>query len=247
MFIAAFFRVPIWAFFFFLGTALYVYFQVFPTEESAQMLSGIQKAEQVLPYFIINFLPPGISGIVLAAALAAAMSSLDSSINAIATVSIIDIYKRHLVKGKDDKHYLNRAFLFATMAGLAMILGAMLLLYSDAKTIEHAAVTLVSIFTGGMLGIYLLGFLTTKGDARAVGVGILFTIVFTAWTILSEQNLLPDALKYPFELYYTAILVNAGMFLIGFSVAHLIPGRKKDLTNLTVWTQENNVSKEENT
>ena len=60
------------------------------------MLDGSAKAEQVLPYFIINELPKGVIGIVIAAALAAAMSSLDSSINAISTVFITDIYKRIL-------------------------------------------------------------------------------------------------------------------------------------------------------
>ncbi len=238
MFIAAFFRLPIWAFFFFLGTSLYVFFHEFPTVEAAQMLSGQAKAEQILPYFIIHYLPPGLTGIVLAAALAAAMSSLDSSINAIATVGIVDIYKRHLRKGREDRHYLRTARGFATVAGIGMIGGAILLLYSDTKTIEHAAITLVSLFTGGMLGIYLLGFLTTRGDTRAVGTGIVFTILFTGWTILSDQNLLPDMFRFPFELYYTAILVNMAMFIIGYVSALVLPAKKQNLHNLTIWDQD---------
>ena len=97
----------------FIGTSLYVFFQVFPVPEAADMLTGVRKAEQIFPYFIINYLPPGLAGLVIAAALAAAMSSLDSSINAISTVTIVDIYRRHLVKGKDDHHYLTAAWLIA--------------------------------------------------------------------------------------------------------------------------------------
>ena len=70
----SFINIPIWAFYFFLGTALYVFFQVFPVLEATEMLNGVRKAEQVLPYFIINYLPPGIGGLVIAAAAAAAMS-----------------------------------------------------------------------------------------------------------------------------------------------------------------------------
>lgn len=238
LFVAASLRIPVWAFFFFLGTSLFVYFAEFPTPETAQMLSGEMNAEQVLPYFIINYLPPGLTGIVLAATLAAAMSSLDSSINAIATISVVDIYKRHFTKDSDDKHYLNSAYIFATIAGVLMLIGAIILHYSVTKTVEHVAITLVSLFTGGMLGIYLVGFFTNKGDARAVGVGIIFTILFTGWTILSDSQFLPEFLRFPFELYYTAIFGNLGMFVIGYLSALIIPEEKRDLTNLTIWKQD---------
>jgi SSS family solute:Na+ symporter len=95
---------PIWAFYMFVGTSLYVFFKVFPTVEAIEMLNGVRKAEQIFPYFIMNYLPVGITGLVIAAAMAAAMSSLDSSINAISTVGIVDIYRRHLVKNRDDVH-----------------------------------------------------------------------------------------------------------------------------------------------
>ena len=238
MFIAAFLRVPIWAFFFFLGTALYVYFKVFPTEDAAEMLSGVQKAEQILPYFIINYLPPGFTGVVLSAALAAAMSSIDSSINSISTISVVDLYKRYVAKGKSDRHYLFSAYVFASVAGAIMILGAIVLLHAETRTIEHAAVTMASMFTGGMLGIYLFGFLTTVGDERSVGVGIGFAILFTMWTVLSSRGLLPESLRYPFDLYYTSIFVNFGVFVIGFLAAALLTKRERDISRLTIWNRE---------
>ncbi len=202
------------------------------------MLTGVRKAEQVLPFFIMNYLPPGVTGLVIAAALAAAMSSLDSIINAVATVGIVDIYRRHLVKNRDDRHYLKVAWVFASVAAIIMMVGAILLAKSDTKTLQDTATVLASLFGGGLLGMYMLGFLTKKGDARAVGFGIGATILFTCWTMLSSRQLLPEALEVPFDLYYTIIIGNVVMFVVGFIAGTLLPKRKRDLTNLTVWTQD---------
>ena len=229
---------PIWTFYMFLGTSLFVFFDAFPMPETTEMLTGVRKAEQVLPFFIMNYLPPGVTGLVIAAALAAAMSSLDSIINAVATVGIVDIYRRHLVKGRDDRHYLKVAWIFASVAAAIMIGGAILLAKSETKTLQDTATILASLFGGGLLGMYMLGFLTNKGDARAVGFGIGATILFTCWTMLSSRQLLPKALEVPFDLYYTIIIGNIVMFVVGFIAGTLLPKRKRDLTNLTVWKQD---------
>ncbi|MHC4463106.1 MAG: sodium:solute symporter family protein [Planctomycetota bacterium] len=229
---------PIWAFFMFLGTSLFVFFHDSPTPESTAMLSGDIKAERILPYFIINFLPPGISGLVIAAALAAAMSSLDSIINAISTVLTVDFFKPHLIKGKTDADYLRIARLLALLAGGIMIGGALLLSITETKTLEHTALVLASIIISGRLGLYLFGFFTTIGDSKAVWTGLSFSFLFTLWSVLSEKDILPESLTFPFDLYYTGIVGNIIMFLVGFFVAVLIPAKKRDLTNLSIWTQD---------
>jgi len=231
--------VPIWAFFMLLGTSMFVFFKAFPVPEATDMLTGVCKAEQVLPFFITHYLPPGVAGLVIAAALAAAMSSLDSSISAISSVGIVDIYRRHLVKDRDDRHYLRVAWTFAGAAAAVMIAGAIILNNAETNTLQDAGTILVSLVSGGLLGIYLLGFLTNKGDARAVWLGITCTILFTGWTILSNRHMLPGVLTFPFDLYYTGIIGNLVMFAIGFLSGTLLPGKKRDLTNLTVWLQEN--------
>lgn len=235
MFVCAFTSLPIWAFYMFLGTALYVFFQLFPTETATQILNGEQKAEQILPYFINNYLPSGIAGIVIAAALAAAMSSLDSSINAISTVSIVDIYKRFSTHDKGDKHYLLIARLIAVIASIVMIFGAILLINAETKTLQDTATILVSIISGGVLGIYLLGFFTTRGDARSVWSGLILTALFTCWTILAKKELLPDGWNLPFDLYYTAIIGNLLMFISGFFVAQFIFKRQTPVGEFSVW------------
>ncbi|MDN5217072.1 sodium/solute symporter [Fulvivirgaceae bacterium BMA12] len=234
-------NVPIWAFYMFLGTALYAFFQVFPTIDATEMLDGTQKPEQILPYFIINYLPHGITGLVIAAAIAAAMSSLDSSINAVSTVGIHDIYRRHLVKDEVDKHYLKMAWAIATVTAIFMITGAILLAKADTKTIQDAATILSSLSAAGIFGLYMFGFFTRYKNALVVWLAIGITIVFSLWTVLDSAGMLPKALGVPFDLYYTAFLSHVLLFACAIAAALFFTGKNKqdkDLTNLTVWTQD---------
>jgi SSS family solute:Na+ symporter len=178
--------VPIWIFFYIVGTSLYVFFKAFPAPEASAMLSGDLKPEQILPFFVLRNLPVGVSGLVLAGIAAAAMSSLDSSINAISTVSVVDIYRRHLVKGRDDGHYLIVARMFAIVASVVMLAGAMLFAYTENQTLNDSTTALAAIVSGGLLGLYLLGFLTTRGDARSVGVAIGCTVAWSLYKTLGR-------------------------------------------------------------
>ncbi|KZY37614.1 sodium:solute symporter [Alcanivorax sp. HI0083] len=214
---------PIWAFYMFLGTALWVFFQAYPDPHASAILAGDARAETLMPHFITGYLPAGVAGLVIAAALAAAMSSLDSSINSITTVSVVDLYRRHLRPGRDDRHYLKVAWAIAIAVTGLMILGALWLNQAETKTLQDTSTILVSLLGGGMLGLYLLGFFSKKGNARAAWCGIGCTLVFTGWTILTNNQLLPEALSAPFDLYYTGLIGNVLMFLVGYLVALLWP------------------------
>ena len=228
MLICVLVSLPTWAFFMFLGTALYVFFQVFPAVEANEILRGSRKAEEILPFFIINYLPSGLVGLVIAAALAAAMSSLDSSINAISTVSISDIYRRHINRDATDSHYLRVARWVASGAGLMMILGAIYLTNTETTTLQDTATILTSLLAGGLLSIYCIGFFSNRGDARHILFGISGTMLFTAWTILSSRSLLPDNLSFPFDLYYTGLIGNIIMFILAFGLSFVLLSKKPD-------------------
>jgi solute:Na+ symporter, SSS family len=232
--------IPIWVYFYFVGTSLYVFFQQFPNSDAAAMLTGANgaKAEQILPYFVLHYLPAGVSGLVLAGVAAAAMSSLDSSINAISTVSVVDIYRRHLVKKRDDRHYLLAARLIAVGASVFMLVGATLFAYTESQTLSDTTTALAAIVSGGLLGLYLLGFLTTRGNGRTVGVAIGFTVAWSLYKTLGRYDILPAAWQLPVDDYYTGIISHIIMFGVGFLVASLLPGKRRDLTNLSVWTQD---------
>ncbi len=235
------FSVPIWTYFMFLGTAMYVFFKAHPDEKAFAILTGADgaAAEQILPYFVLQYLPVGLSGLVVAAVLAAAMSSLDSSINAIATLSVVDIYRRHLVKNKSDAHYLRAARYIAIVASALMIGVALWYNTLEIKTFQDMGFILAALMGGGIFGLFMLGFLTTWGDGRAVGFGIAATTLYTLWMIAKKFELLPPGTFPDTDEYYTGFIANVVMFLVGFFVGGLLMRKKRDLTNLTVWTQDN--------
>ncbi len=227
--------VPTWAFFMFLGTSLYVYFKLNPDPAVAAMLDGTSKADAIIPYFVVQKMPAGLSGLVIAGVLAAAMSSLSSSINAISAVGITDIYRRHLAKDKTEKHYMNAARLVSLAASVLMLGFAFVLLSFTDKTLQDTGSKLVAILAGGLLGLYFLGFLTSRGDGRAVAVGIVCTLAFSLWLFLVELKII-DA-TVPFETYYGGLVGNLIMFIVAYFFGSLFFKNKRDMTNLTVWTQ----------
>ncbi|HIA90750.1 MAG TPA: sodium:solute symporter [Candidatus Marinimicrobia bacterium] len=237
MFVCVASSLPIWAFYMFIGTSLYVLFKISPTIETVEMLNGVRKAEQIFPYFIMNYLPVGLTGLVIAAAMAAAMSSLDSSINAISTVGIVDIYRRHLVKNRNDGHYLRVAKFIASGTAVFMIVGAIILHSSNTKTLQDTLVIFTSLTGGGLLGLYLLGFITNRGNVKSIWIGLIITILFTLWTILAKYSLVPEWMHAPFDLYYTGLIGNIVMFAIALIAAVLLTDNKRNLKNLTVWNK----------
>ncbi|MFA7693590.1 MAG: sodium/solute symporter [Candidatus Hydrogenedentes bacterium] len=212
------FSVPTWALFMFIGTTLWVFFQLLPTPEASAMLTGAAgaKAEQILPYFIINYLPAGVSGLVIAAVLAAAMSSLSGSINATSAVSLVDVYKRHIAPDKTDRHYVLLAKGVGFAMSVLMLVGAALLQYLQSSTLQDSATILTALTAGGLLGIYLLGFFTKRGDDRSILLGIAFTLIFSLWMVLSQLGWLPDILISPIHSYYAGMLGHILMFVIGY-------------------------------
>jgi len=229
--------IPIWTFFMFLGTALYVFFLEFPHDSATDILygHGDAKAEQILPFFVFKYLPIGLSGMVIAAVVAAAMSSLDSSINSVATVSVVDIYRRHLVKDRDDQHYLKVARTIAIAVSLIMIGLAIAYALAGGKTAQHVSTIMTALTAGGLLGLFLLGFLVPFGDGRAVVAGVIATLSFSGLMVAKELGFIT---WLTIDSYYTGIIGHVLMFVLGFVGCCIIGKSKRDLTNLTVWTQD---------
>jgi len=230
---------PVWGSFMLVGTAIWVYFHHFPDVVASEMLDGTRKAEEIIPYFVINYLPPGIIGIVIAAALAAAMSSLSSSINAVGMVWVHDIYQKFMVKDRDDKHYLKMGFAASAAVSLLMMLGAWWLYKAPTKTLMDFGMILNSLTISGLAGIFLVGMLTRLADSRAIWAGIVCNMLFAGYALLSDRGLLPESLTIPFDLYYTAIVGNTITILVSFLTARFVwRTRRTDFTNLTVWDQD---------
>jgi SSS family solute:Na+ symporter len=192
--------IPVSALFFLIGTLLFVYYQVLPDPA----LPG--KPDQVFPFFIVHQLPSGLTGLLLAAILAAGMSTLDSSLNSTATVWTLDFYRRRRPKA-DDRQLLGItrqatvvAGVLGTGASLAMI---------QARTVLDVWWQISAVFGGGMLGLFLLGLLVPRAGSRAAALATALGVVVTAWGTLGNTQ--PDWPAFPL---HTLLVGLAGTLTI---------------------------------
>jgi len=118
-------------------------------------------------------------------------------------------------------------------------------------TLQDLGMKMTAILCGGMLGIYVLGFLTTRGTGRSVAVGLIATLSFTAYmTIVEFMKITPEQfmnwlgcsetvalwLLKPVHIYYVGLFGNIITFIVGYLVSCMFE-KKRDLTGLTFWSQ----------
>ena len=118
--LSGFADIPIVILFLSIGSLLFTYYQAVPT------LGLPAKADDIFPYYITHHLPRGLVGLLLAAVFAAAMSSIDSALNALTTTWINDFYRPYIKKDASERHYLTMAKIFTVLFGLFLILIAFL-------------------------------------------------------------------------------------------------------------------------
>ncbi|PWI31573.1 sodium:solute symporter [Flavobacteriaceae bacterium LYZ1037] len=137
--------------------------------------------DYVFIHFILNNLPRGLIGLLLAVILSAAMSSTASELNALASTTSLDLYKRSMVPGKSETHYLKATKWFTFGWGILAILIACLAYLAD--NLIQLVNIIGSIFYGNVLGIFLLAFFFKYVRGNAVFVAALITqaIVIIGW------------------------------------------------------------------
>jgi Na+/proline symporter len=122
--------------------------------------------DYVFFHFILNYLPKGLIGLLLAVIISAAMSSTAAGLNALASTTAIDIYKRNITTVKSDRHYLHATKFFTLLWGIIAIL------FACVGTLFENLIQLVniigSIFYGTVLGIFLVGFYIKNVQSKAV-------------------------------------------------------------------------------
>ncbi|MBM6499592.1 sodium:solute symporter [Flavobacterium macrobrachii] len=145
--------------------------------------------DYVFIYFILNYLPSGLIGLLLAVILSAAMSSSASGLTALASTTAIDIYKRNVKGQKSDKHYVDATKYFTLLWGIIAIL------FACVGTLFENLIQLVnivgSIFYGTVLGVFLVGFYVKYVKANAIFLG----------AVISQTTI--------FFIYYYAIHIHS--------------------------------------
>jgi solute:Na+ symporter, SSS family len=230
--------VPVWALFMFIGSALFVYYQI----NVGELPAGI-KPDAVFPHFIMTKLPIGIVGFVLAALIAAAISSLDSDLNCLSAIFTEDYYKRYS-PNKSEKHMLWVSRLVILFAGLGALLIAQYYVRTNGKGVLSIVFTLYSIFSGGIAGLFLLGIFSKRANKQGVYFGIAASILFTGWAVLTStsigegetRRLILDFGNLNYTHHKMMLGVYSHVVLFGVAwIASFFFKSNSNITSLTYW------------
>jgi SSS family solute:Na+ symporter len=198
--IAMLIYIPLTAVFLYIGTALFAFY----SSSGHELAEDITKGEQVFPYYIATQVPTGLKGLIIAAIIAAAMSTVDSALNCSATVLLLDFYKRYLNPNMADR----ASVLFlrtATVAWGVLGTGAALLMIR-ARSILDVWWQISGIFGGALLGLFLLAFMKVRLRLWQGIVSIAVSIIAISWGTFARD--LPDSWQWA-QCNLDSIIVGA--------------------------------------
>jgi SSS family solute:Na+ symporter len=197
--------IPVSLLFFYIGTALFSYY----TAKPDLLPPGLKvpgTADKVFPWFIATGLPSGFTGLLIAAIFAAGMSTVSTSLNSTATIILSDYYKRYINRNAGERKSMTVLYISSLLTGVAGIVIALLLV--GVESALDAWWSLASIFSGGMLGLFLLGFISAKARKPEAITGVVLGVVVIAWMSLSPTS--------PFHTNLTIVFGTLVIFLTGF-------------------------------
>ncbi|NOT02047.1 MAG: hypothetical protein HOP29_15645 [Phycisphaerales bacterium] len=172
---------PVVVLFLAVGSAMWVYAQSSPT--TADLAN--ESVNRICPLFIADVIPPGVGlqGFLIAGVLAAAMSSLSSTMGALSSTAVIDFYRPFIAPGRSSAHYMGAGRVFTVL--FAGILTVVALSFPPDNDLLNAAFGWASLIYGSLLGVFMLGALTrSRGHdvlnavIMFVGVGMLAAVKF---------------------------------------------------------------------
>jgi SSS family solute:Na+ symporter len=226
--------VPLFCFFTFIGTCLWAYYAARPDPDVAGL-----RPDEVFPHFILTRVPAGCKGVIVGALVAAGIASLTSSLSAIAMVFQVDIYRRLLVRGRTEKHYLRVAKLATLAGGGVVTLNALALASVPTPTLLDLVFLVYAIFAGGLAGLFLLAMLSRRANRLGTNVGIVVSMATSVYLTCSHFHwLLPASVRWSPHPYLIATASNAALFVVGYvaSLALAGPQDAATLDDLTVWS-----------
>jgi len=171
MLVQSFFTMPFWLLLFGVGIGLFAYYRHHPSPEVAQFIAAKQY-DRIFPHFIYSVMPVGMRGLMIAALLSAAMSTISSLFNVLSmltTPGVSAAYARQFKQPLSDRGRVVMAKCLTVAWGLLVIVAAlsMIRIESILKTVN----SIIGIFTGPMTGIFLLGLFSWRANASGVLIG----------------------------------------------------------------------------
>jgi len=223
--------VPVWTMFIFIGTALYAFYQ-----GEASLPDGI-RSDAVFPHFILTELPIGLVGLIIAALMAAAISSLDSDLNCLAAVGVDDFYKK-IKPDSTDAERVRVGKWLVVISGIGAILVALIYVAAGNKGVLATVFALYAIFSGGIAGMFLLGLFLPRVGKKALYVGIGVCVVYTGAALLTstpfafggEARIWLDLgpLNYTQHKYMLGVYSHLVLLAVAWAASYVFPGRNVD-------------------
>jgi SSS family transporter len=216
-FLNALFTVVVVGILTFIGLGLVAYNQANPG-----LLPETLERDKVFPYYVVHALPVGISGLVITGIFAAAMSSVDSGINSLATVVVNDFVKPIRTVASDEEHDVRLAKILTLVFG-GFATGVAFFASSIGNIIKTSQ-GFIGLFSGPVLALFLLGILTRRGSFTGWVVGTAAALPATMWV----QN----ATEVHFVYYFPMSFLIS--FLVGGGFSFMVRGKEVE-PSLTLW------------
>jgi SSS family transporter len=183
-----------------IGAMLYVFYRIYPPA------AAFTRTDTIFPVFIVSHMPHGVSGLLIAAILAAAMSNLSAALNSLSSTSMVDFYIRlRPLTSEVRRIWLSRA----AMVVWALVLFGLALLSRHGGKVIEVGLTIASIAYGGMLGVFLLGVLTRRASERGAMMGMICGLALNLYLWLFTS--------VAFTWY--VVLGSVATFAIGYAVS----------------------------
>jgi SSS family solute:Na+ symporter len=206
--------VPVAAVFFFIGTGLFALYTVRPELLPAGFDTH---PDQVFPLFIVTHLPVGLAGLVIAGIFAAAM---DPSLSSMATLTLRDIYQRYFRPAAGERESLRVLRISTLLWGVAGTCVALAMM--QAKTVLDRWWELAGIFSGGVLGLFLLGLISRRAGNAVAATSVVLGILVIVWMTASPAWSGELAVwRNPFNSLMTTVVGTLTILLVGLLLSRL--------------------------
>lgn len=218
----AWMTIPSTLIFFSMGTALWVFYRAYP-----EKLNPSLATDAVFPWFIVQQLPVGIAGLVVAALFAAAQSTVSSSMHSMATALIVDFYRPFRPRSDDARRLRLARILIVALGTLGTAVALVLATY-DIRSLYDTFLTLLSLLGGSLAGIFALGVFTR----RAHGSGVLLGGALSAALVLAVRSWT----GVHFFLYAAAGLSSC--VVLGYLASLALSAPARNLAGLTIYDRD---------
>jgi solute:Na+ symporter, SSS family len=224
--------VPVWTLFMLVGTCVWSFYRL----TGEKLPAFITKADQVFPYFLAHNLPPGMAGLFMASLTGAAMSLLASDLNSMASVGVADFYRRFRPQS-DDRQRLRAGKTIVMAFGTLAAITALILAHSTGSALSMWF-SVSAIASGGLAGLFLLAFLSSRASRRGVYCGIAACIVFTGWATLTfgEKQIVDMGVwNFPWHDYMIGVTGHIVLFVVGYLASLFLPDHNPE-PPVTLWS-----------